>query len=207
MADLVLNFGYRTKAMQGRPIGRKGLLKFSASVSVEASPFRSRSRLSKNVDAANDVFCAVQLYRRLCGLAEAEGIQLDFAQLLSDLSVRINKTGKLISQWKTRTSLPEIVSEIEEGVQMENAETGNDEEKKKRPRRSGEGPTPRQKEAWSVNCTAPWSINFSDYLASIQGIMVSSKQRPRSGGNGHGHQRRERSLRKSGSKHNAASLR
>ena len=59
-----------------------------------------------HVDAANDIFASVQVYQRVLGLAETDGISVDFETLLVDFSAKLDpQTGKL----------RDIVSKIRKG--------------------------------------------------------------------------------------------
>lgn len=108
-------------------------------------------------DAANDVFSAVMLYRRMIGHAEIDGIELDISRAVSDAHKVVQSTGAMEWKWRKRSNAAvRRMSNASLPVAAESTEAPQ--KKATRPRavlkpRVSAAVTPRQSEAWLVKPT------------------------------------------------------
>lgn len=57
---------------------------------LQGNIFRLRIDILAFIDAANDIFASVQLYQRIIGYAEVDGLEIDFETLIYDSVARVD---------------------------------------------------------------------------------------------------------------------
>lgn len=133
------------------------------------------------LDAANDIFASVQVYQRVLGHAETEGIHIDFETLLLDFSARLDpQTGQvrdIVNKLRKAKPVPVRKSSANDAPRTTSEV----------PRATGTILSPRVYEAWYVSividglasadadtmiCRETWSLHGLDREEVAQKMNV-----------------------------------